>query len=83
MEPKGKKNKKELDPKRKTNKDVEFNPAEHEESDPPTGEDQFSNEQKFIGSPSNYEGIPPGLQDMSELGAIATWIRQNCKFAKV
>lgn len=57
------------------------NDAEHAEDDPPTSEYRWINKQNHPSDPSKKDGVPPGLEDMSEIGAIA-WVHRNCKFAK-
>lgn len=54
-------------------------PPENIESALPRDEYEWLNQQQAT-DPSNKEGIPQGLEGISELGAIA-WIRANCVFA--
>lgn len=61
-------------------KHSEEHSEEHSEQDPPTGEYAWMNQQNSRGI-NNPSGIPSGLEDMSELDAIA-WVRKNCKFAQ-
>ena len=52
-------------------------PGVRRETAPPSDEYHWLSQQN---SPTDPEGIPQGLENMSETGAIA-WVHANCKFA--
>lgn len=55
-------------------------PGIRNETDPPTSEYLWVNQQNSI-RPAKGDRVPSSLEGLSQLDAIA-WVHANCKFAK-